>query len=231
MGDSFNSIKIDTSLNAKSVIGEYKKVDILLRKKENELKYNQNLLNSKKKELIKLESNQNSVYSKKKINKEVTDTHIRLIQISKYNSFKYDETIHLLYILCFVFVLSILIIISNINNLINNYLLLLLLIIVFILYLLYVLKILVIDNVNINNFIYEKYDFNKPSQEEIRIGSIKDNMYNQFSARHDKNDCPDNTKVNIVDLTVNPDQPLINKVNEDSIKDKDDSKASSCYAK
>ena len=135
-----------------------------------------------KKKLIKTYNNLPKTVEKNEIKKQIIiDTYIRDVQIKKYDNYKSEETIHILYVLSFVFLLCILIVIANLNKMLDNYILLLSLIMVLVLFLLYVIKILVIDNVNINNFIYSKYDYNNPTQEEINMGKIKDKMYNSIS--------------------------------------------------
>lgn len=169
-------------------------LDIFRLAKNNENNLLNNNLEAKKKYYQNYLENGNNVLLQKLRNKKIVDTSTRDIQIERYNLYKYRETLHLLYVLIFVFLLASIIVLANINDLINNYILLLLLVIIFIFYLLYVIKIILVDNVNINNFIYKKFDYNKPTEEDIRLSYIKDQLTSvQLNPnRLNKNSCANN---------------------------------------
>lgn len=168
-------------------------IDIFRLAKNNENNLLNNNLEAKKKYYQNYLENGNNVLLQKIRNKKIVDTSTRDIQIERYNLYKYRETLHLLYVLIFVFLLASIIVLANINDLINNYILLLLLVIIFIFYLLYVIKIILVDNVNINNFIYKKFDYNKPTEEDIRLSYIKDQLTSVQINPHrlNKNSCTD----------------------------------------
>ena len=195
--------------------------------KEKEQTDKENILKSKQK-LTDTYLDTNITYkSNAKKKKSIIDTHIREVQIKKYDNYKYGETIHILYVLCFVFLLCGLIIIGNMNNLINNYILLLSIIVIIILFLLYIIKILIIDNVNINNFIYHKYDYNKPTEEEIRLGYIQeDTMYSSGNSYRNNNN-NDNCNIKKIKPYADPSKTsLLTNVENDIVPDKDGSSCS-----
>lgn len=193
--------------------------------KEKEQTDKENILKSKQKLTDTYLDTDITYKSNAKKKKSIIDTHIREVQIKKYDNYKYGETIHILYVLCFVFLLCGLIIIGNMNNLINNYILLLSIIVIIILFLLYIIKILIIDNVNINNFIYHKYDYNKPTEEEIRLGHIQDTMFSSGNPARNNNN--DNCNIKEIEVTNDPNKTrLLQNVETDIGPDKDGSSCS-----
>ena len=90
-----------------------------------------------------------------------------------------------------------------------------------ILYILYLVKILYIDRVNINKYIFKKYDFNKPSDAELAKGKKEETEYKVFE---EQDICGTNTSNTLGEVSQNiagRDNELDNKVESDIGDDKD----------
>jgi hypothetical protein len=95
------------------------------------------------------------------------------------------ENIQLLFI--FIIALAICLIILSLRyfDVFNTSVTLIICISIITVYVFYLIKVIVLDRVNRNNIYFDKYDFNKPSEVEIKKGRKKENM------DEDKGECKD----------------------------------------
>jgi hypothetical protein len=108
-------------------------------------------------------------------------------QILKYNTYVYDVTIHILYIMVIVLIIASLVVALNYFYIIDRVIVGCILLVIFLLFILYAVKVLVVDRVNINNYFYNKKDFNRPENDEIKKGDgLEDTLEYQIYKNDDR---------------------------------------------
>lgn len=137
---------------------------------EDLLKKEKSILEVKKKEKNFLIDKINEINEMNRINLQNGNLNFRKAQIVRYQNFIFEQTVHLLFVLIFVLILCILILTSVILKKIDKYFSYLGIITVITLYIFYLVKLLFIDHVSITSHHHRKYNFNKPTEDEINVG-------------------------------------------------------------
>ena len=149
--------------------------------------YNEELL-KKEKSVLENKKNEKKFLIEKiiemnemnRINLQNGDLNFRKAQIIRYQNFMYEQTVHLLFVLVFVLILSILILSTAILRKVDKYFCYLGIVAIFTLYIFYLVKLLFIDTVNITSHHHRKYHFNKPTDEEISFGKEEEGDFNSI---------------------------------------------------
>lgn len=108
-------------------------------------------------------------------------------KVKKYDQFINKETIHLLYVLFIIFIICLLCLLLGLFQYLEPAYVVLLIITFVILYVLYLVKMVYIDRVNINKYIFKKYDFNKPSENELDKGKKEETEFKKFEKQDECN--------------------------------------------
>ena len=149
-------------------------------------------------------------------------------KVRKFDNFINNETIHLLYILFIILIISSLCILLGLFKYLQPGYSILLVTSFAILYILYMVKIVYIDRVNINKYVFRKYDFNKPSEQELAKGKKEETEFKEFK---EEDKCNENTTTAYGPVSTEiggRNTELENKVKSDIGEDKDSE--SKCFA-
>ena len=156
----------------------------------NELKIKENeMKESKEKERNFLKIQTQKINDKNIDYKEKSDLYYRQAQIIRHQNYIYEQSVHLLFVLIFILLICILVIFTSVVGKISKYVSYTIIITVISLYILYLVKILFIDRININNFNFRRFDFNKPSDYEIESGNLEENNFNSININKEST-CP-----------------------------------------
>ena len=157
------------------VLGKMLEYSKQLKDKEVDL---QNVKNKEKAFLV--EQNKNINNSNREI-EEKGDLYYRQAQIIRHQNYIYEQSVHLLFLLIFVLIICILVIFTSVLNQLNKYVSYTIIITVISVYILYLVKILFVDKVNINNFNFRRYNYNRPTEDEIEEGNEKDSEFKSLN--------------------------------------------------
>jgi hypothetical protein len=119
------------------------------------------------------------------IMRDKTHLYEREYQMNKYKIQTYAETIHLLYVFMIVLLILCLVLVLNIFDKLDKLYVLVSFIVLLLLYIVYLIKVLAVDDVNVNIFDKNKYDFNKPSEAEI-ISALSAEAQKDHKAKMDR---------------------------------------------
>lgn len=197
----------------------------LLEKRENEIKIAQEFYSSIDYSIGKQKASISSDIDKFKDYKQLSE---QKYKVKKYDNFINNETIHLLYILFIIFIISLLCILLGMFKYVEPAYAVLLVISFVILYILYLVKMVYIDRVNINKYIFKKYDFNKPSEEELAKGKKEETEFKVFEEQDECGEQQNTTYGPVSTEIGGRDDELIGKVKSDIGDDKD--AVSKCFA-
>ena len=191
----------------------------LLEKRENEIKIAQEFYSTIDNSVAQQKASISGNIDKFREYKQLSE---QKYKVKKYDNFINNETIHLLYILFIIFIISLLCILLGMFKYLEPAYAVLLVISFVILYILYLVKMVYIDRVNINKYIFKKYDFNKPSEAELAKGKKEETEFKVFE---EQNECPEqqNTTYGPVSTEIGGrDDELLGKVESDIGDDRDD---------
>ena len=191
----------------------------LLEKRDKEIKIAQGFYNTIDDSIKKQQNNTIGEMNKFKDYKQLTE---QKYKVKKYDNFINNETIHLLYILFIIFIISLLCILLGLFKYLEPAYAVLLVVSFVILYILYLVKMVYIDRVNINKYIFKKYDFNKPSEQELAKGKKEETEYKVFEEQDTCGNEEKNTTYGPVSTEIGGrDDELLGKVESDIGDDKD----------
>ena len=218
--DKLNELKIYRE-NIKNYLIEKAE---LLEKRDKEIKIAQSFYNTIHDSIKNKKINSIDEMNKLKNYKQLTE---QKYKVKKYDNFINNESIHLLYILFIIFIISLLCILLGLFKYLEPAYAVLLVVSFVILYILYLVKMVYIDRVNINKYIFKKYDFNKPSEQELAKGKKEETEFKVFE---EKDECATekNTTYGPVSTEIGGrDDELLDKVESDIGDDRQDK--SKCF--